>query len=119
VRESILKSSPAAEISEKLHKAIKDIISVPKKENATVLGMQAEESVILGIQAKEAIENPTINVIDNHVQEIINNDGTSSHFLPDIDEIKQISRERILNSDLHNLYRENLVIESIQEEVNA
>lgn len=116
VRESILKSSPAGEFSEKLNKALKDIVT-PKKDNATVLGMQAEESSFLGIQAQEAIENPSINVIDNHVQEIIHTDEMSQRFSPDIDEIRKISRDRIQNSDLRNLYRENLVIESIQEEV--
>lgn len=118
MRESILKSSPAAEFSDQLAKVLKDAISVTKKENvSSVLAMEAQESVILGIQAQEAIENPSINVIDNHVQEIIHSDDTSSHFSPDVDEIRKISRDKIQNSELHNLYRENLRIKSIHEEV--
>lgn len=118
VRDSILKSSPASDISEKLREAIKNIVSPQKIENSTVLGMQASETRILGIQAQEAIEHPSINVIDNHVQEVVNVDENSRHFLPDMEEIRKISQDKIQNSDLHNLYRENLIIESIHEEVN-
>lgn len=107
VRDSIVKSASPSLISEYLSTALKD--KKERKPDAV--------SAILGIEAQEAIENPTINVIDNHVQEIVNTD-TRNRFTPDINEIKKISRHKIQNSDLHNLYRENLRIKSIHEEVN-
>lgn len=106
VRDSIVKSASPPLISDYLSSALKE-----KKE-------KPEKAPVLGMEAQEAIENPTINVIDNHVQEIINTD-TRNRFTPDINEIKKISRHKIQNSDLHNLYRENLRIKSIHEEVSC
>ena len=93
---------------------ISDFLSSALKEKKGKI----EKASVLGMEAQEAIENPTINVIDNHVQEIINTD-TRNRFSPDVDEIKKISRHKIQNSDLHNLYRENLRIKSIHEEVGC
>lgn len=104
VRDSIVKSANPSELSNFLSNAL--------KENK---GKKDEAPSILG--AQEAIENPNINIIDNHIQEIINTD-TINRFKPDVNEIKKISRQKIQNSELHNLYRENLRIKSIKEEVS-
>ena len=104
VRDSIVKSASPPLISDSLSSALKE-----KKE-------KPEIASVLRMEAQEATENPTSNVIDNHVQGIINTEPRN-HFSPDINEIKKISRHKIQNSHLHNLYRENLRIKSIHEEV--
>jgi hypothetical protein len=107
VRESILNSqSPNLKLSDSLAKALKN----KNEKNERV-------SSILGMEAEEAIVNPSINVIDHHIKEIVNT--AENRFQPDNEEVKKISRNRIQNSELHNLYRESLRIKSIHEEVSV
>ena len=73
-----MKSASPSLICDSLSSALRE-----KKE-------KPEIASVLGMEAQEATENPTSNVIDNHVQEIINTD-TRDHFSPDINEIKTLS----------------------------
>lgn len=107
VKESILKSSVAtSNLSQNLTKVLKQ----------NDLGLQ-KNTPIVGIEANEAISNPNINVIDYHLEEIVN-PNVLNDFEPNVDEIKQLTKMRHSESKIHNLYRENLVIRSISEEVN-
>lgn len=71
----------------------------------------------LKLNLEEAIAEPKINVIDDHVKEIVNPNVLNS-FNPKDEEIKVLTKLKHSESDTNNLYRENLHIKLIREEVN-
>lgn len=109
LKENVLKSSPSHALSGSLTDLLKDSLT-------KALDLRAA-SPILGIAASEAVADPNINVIDKHVVQIINTSSPIEQaFHPDPDEMKTIAKQKHRESKLHNLYRENLRIESISEE---
>ena len=101
VRDSLLNSAPPQALSKELTNAIQKL--------------EIQKSIMkLGMQAQEAIEDPFINIIDNHVEEIIQAD---ERICDGIEDIMEITRGNMLHSDQHNIYRENLKIKAIYEEV--
>lgn len=72
---------------------------------------------IVGMEASEAIADPNVNVIDSDISEIINQTGSSDQsFRPDNAEMMKLAKQRHKDSNMHNLYRENLQIQLIKEE---
>lgn len=104
LKESLLKSSAAAGFSSNLNEMLKGSLS-------------DTSSPLLGMDASEAIADPNINVIDSHVTQLINANTTKNrNFQPDLEEIENIAKRRNQVNNVNNLYRENLQIDSIQEE---
>lgn len=102
-----LKKAPSVSstLSENLTKAL--------KESPT----DTQVASVLGIGAAEAIADPNINVIDSHVAQITSvTNSRALSFQPDQEEIKSILKDKYSGSNLLNVYRENLKVESIQEE---
>ena len=111
VRENLLKSPASEAFSGVLTKMLRDLSTKEVNVEATgpVVGMG------LGMGASEAIADPTINVIDSHISQLIS-PTNGNRFQPDYDEMKMIANEKHEGSNLHNLLRENLLINSIEEE---
>lgn len=106
VRENLLKSPVAEGFSGNLSRMLKDL---------STKDILAAAGPVLGMEASEAIADPNINVIDSHVSQLIKTSKDGS-FQPDFNEMKQMANEKHEDSNLHNLLRENLLIQSIKEE---
>ena len=71
----------------------------------------------LGFVLEEAINEPKINVLDDHLKQIVNQNVQNSYH-PDYEEIKVLAKLKHTESNMNNLYRENLKIKTIKEEPN-
>lgn len=107
VKDNLVKATRDSVFSRNLTEMLKEPVNV------------ALRAPILGIEASEAIADPNINVIDSHVAQLISDNSVKARqFQPNLDEIRNFAKQKHRENNLHNLYRENLQIAAIHEEVN-
>lgn len=106
LRESLVNSKADTSLSVNLTEMLKVSAAIDDVQTSAIL-----------LKPAEAIADPSINVIDSHVSQVINMTGSQSQrFTPDQDEIELIAKERQQkDATVFNVYRESLQIDGIRE----